>query len=192
MQKENEQNILTKIRNQNFLKKIKIKDEKLDSPRRNTRKRSVESSNNSRYDLEGGKFSKTTDVKSMIKNDSMILYKDKLKNSQMNIKKENSMSDLITNSIDYNNDKTTDSHSFFSNFKMKSKLPTSGGTGMSLAAKYKNINRIKIKKKKSKKVTFKKKFVTYVDVESYKQYNLENCCLNDNDKTETKCTCFIY
>ena len=63
MQKENEQNILTKIRNQNFLKKIKIKNEKLDSPRRNTRKRSVESSNNSKYDLEGGKFSKTTDVK---------------------------------------------------------------------------------------------------------------------------------
>ena len=195
MENENEQNIITKLKNQNILKKIQIRDEKLDTPRRNSRKRSVETSNNSRYDLDGGKISKTTDEKSMrsmVKNDSMILYKDRLKNSQNSIKKENSMSDLITNSIDYNNDKATDNHSFFPNLKMKSKLPTSGGVGISLATKYKNINKIKIKKKKPKKVTFKKKFVIYVDIESYKQYNLENCCLNDNDKTETKCTCFIY
>ena len=136
MEKKNEQNIITKLKNQNIIKKIQIRDEKLDTPRRNSRKRSVETSNNSRYDLDGGKVSKTTDEKSMrsmVKNDSMILYKDRLKNSQNSIKKENSMSDLITNSIDYNNDKATDSHSFFPNLKMKSKLPTSGGVGISLA-----------------------------------------------------------
>ena len=51
-------------------------------------------------------------------------------------------------------------------------------------------NNILKKKFKKKKVTFKKKFVDIVNIESYKKYNL-NKSLN-NDSEDTKCSCIIY
>ena len=51
-------------------------------------------------------------------------------------------------------------------------------------------NNILKKKFKKKKLTFKKKFVDIVNIESYKKYNL-NKSLN-NDSEDTKCSCIIY
>ena len=45
-------------------------------------------------------------------------------------------------------------------------------------------------KAKKKKVNFKRKFVTVINIESYKKYNMENNCLYD--KAEAKCTCIVF
>ena len=160
-----------------------------------TRKNSLEKneeSRNFRYELESDrKLSNTNDEKltnNISKYDSMIFYKDKFKKLQK--KKEYFSSDLITNSMDYN-DKTTDSHSFFMNLKVKSKNKNSKNNS-SMINKIIGLNKLKYKKKKIKKVSFKKVFVTYIDIESFKKYNMENNCLNANDKAESKCTCLIF
>ena len=108
----------------------------------------------------------------------------------INKKKDYSSSDMITSSIDYN-DKTTDSRSFFMNLKMKSKNNNSKNNS-SMINKIIGLDKHKYKKKKIKKVSFKKELVTYIDIESFKKYNMENNCLNANDKAESKCTCLVF
>ena len=160
-----------------------------------TRKNSLEKTEESRnfgYELETNhKLSSTNDEKmpnNMSRCDSMIFYKDKFKKLQK--KRDYSGSDMITSSIDYN-DKTTDSHSFFINLKVKLKNNNSKNNS-SMINKIIGLNKLKYKKKKIKKVSFKKEFVTYIDIESFKKYNMENNCLNANDKAESKCTCLVF
>lgn len=143
-----------------------------------------------RYDLGKSQISNSNDEKfghNIAKCDSMVFYRDKIQKFQK--RKQFSTSDMITTSIDFN-DKTTERFPFFTNLKIKTKNNYSKGNS-SMLNKIIGLNKIKYKKKKAKKVTYKKKFVTYIDVESYKKYNMENCCFNGNDKTETKCTCLI-
>lgn len=46
---------------------------------------------------------------------------------------------------------------------------------------------------KKKKVTWTKNLVSYVDVASYKKYNLENCHDDPNMiKEKTRCNCVIF
>ena len=160
-----------------------------------TRKNSLEKneeSRNFRYELAPNhKLSNTNDEKlanNVSRYDSMIFYKDKFK--KLPKKKDYSSSDMVTSSMDYN-DKTTDSHSFFMNLKVKSKNNNSKNN-TPMINKIIGLNKLKYKKKKMKKVSFKKVFVTYIDIESYKQYNMENYCLNAKDKAESKCTCIVF
>ena len=160
-----------------------------------TRKNSLEKSEESRnfrYELEPNrKLSNTNDEKltnNVSKYDSMIFYKDKFKKLQKN--KNYSSSDMITSSMDYN-DKTTDSRSFVMNLKVKSKNNNSKNNS-SMVNKIIGLNKLKYKKKKMKKVSFKKVFVTYIDIESYKKYNMENYSLDAKDKAESKCTCIVF
>ena len=160
-----------------------------------TRKNSLEKSEESRnfrYELEPNrKLSITNDEKitnNVSRYDSMIFLKDKFK--KLPKKKEYSSSDMITSSMDYN-DKTTESHSFFMNLKVKTKN-NSQKNNTSMVNKIIGLNKLKFKKKKTKKVSFKKAFVTYIDIESYKKYYMENNGLNANDKAESKCTCLIF
>ena len=183
---------------------IKNKDKKLltfskfEIGNKITRKNSLEKSEESRnfrYELEPNrKLSNTNDekitnnVSRTSRYDSMIFYKDKFKKLQK--KKDYSSSDMITSSMDYN-DKTTDSRSFVMNLKIKSKNNNSKNNS-SMINKIIGLNKLKKKKKKIKKVSFKKVFVTYIDIESFKKYNMENNCLNAKDKAESKCTCLIF
>lgn len=166
-----------------------IKSDKKNYSRKGTIPKSEEG-RNFRYELGLNKISNTNDEKignNLSKLDSMILYKDKIKNFQK--KKDYSSSDMLTCSADCN-DKTNDSRCFV-NMKMKAKM-NSASKGSSMLSKIIGLSNIKVKKKKAKKVTFKKNFVTYVDIESFKKYNMENFCFNANDKIEEKCTCFIF
>ena len=151
-----------------------------------------EESRNFCYELESNhKLSNTNDEKlpnNVSRYDSMIFSKDKFRKMQK--KKDYSSSDMITSSMDYN-DKTTDSHSFFMNLKVKTKNNNSRNNS-SMINKVIGLNKLKYKKKKIKRVSFKKVFVTYIDIESFKKYNVENNCLNANDKEESKCTCLVY
>ena len=76
-----------------------------------------------------------------------IFYKDKFKKLQK--KKDYSSSDMVTSSMDYN-DKTTDSHSFFMNLKVKSKNNNSKNN-TPIINKIIVLNKLKYKKKKMKK-----------------------------------------
>ena len=151
-----------------------------------------EESRNFHYELAPNhKLSNTNDEKltnNVSRYDSMIFYKDKFKKLQK--KKDYSSSDMVTSSMDYN-DKTTDSRSFFINLKVKTKNKNKKNNS-SMVNKIIGLNTLKSKKKKIKKVSFKKIFVTYIDIESYKKYNMENYCLNAKDKAESKCTCIVF
>ena len=169
----------------------KVKSDKKQYSRKNTTLPKSEEGRNFRYELGLNKISNTNDENiehdHSKKIDSMILYKDKIKNFQK--KRDNSSSDMLTCSADYN-DKTNDNH-YFTNMKMKSKM-SGASKGSSMLNKIIGLNKIKIKKKKNKKVTFKKKLVTYVDIESYKKYNMETSRFNANDKLDEKCTCLSF
>ena len=63
----------------------------------------------------------------------------------------------------------------------------------SMVNKIIGLNKVKGKKKNNKKVKFKKKFVSYIEIESFKKYNMENNSFNVNDnKTDTKCTYLMF
>ena len=80
-----------------------------------------------------------------------------------------------------NNNSRNILYSPISKYKSPSKRSLSSKNAMSFPRKI---------KKKKKKVNFKRKFVTIIDIESFKKYNMENNCLYD--KAEAKCTCFVY
>ena len=158
------------------------------------RKRSV-TNKNYRYKLGEEKTSNTYKGKLnhiLIKNDSMILYKNNIKQFQTNNNKDNASSILISSSVD-GNERTSDSVSMFSNLRSKSNVPTSRTERTNTTFnKYAIISKIKLRKNKGKKVTFKKQFIIYVDIENYKKYNLENCYVNGSDKAQANCACIIY
>jgi hypothetical protein len=156
--------------------------------------RGSDDTRNSRYELEAYKLSSTSDEKISninIKNDSMILYQEKLKKFQRKNRREFSASEIMMSS-DKINDKNTDNYSYISMGKLKSKYPTSRAISSLNSNKFVNITKLKIgKKDKKKKVTFKKTFATIIDVESFKKYNSGNNVLNKTEKDNTKCTCSI-
>ena len=185
---ENNSNNINVNQNQNYilLKNIKNKFNKKNNS--NIR--------NFAYVMDGSRLSSTGEEKfsiNNIKNDSMILYHEKIKDVHRKNKRELSASEIITNAND-NNEQYKDIVSILSNSKMKSKVHHPSRPYSSLMdSKYIKLNKIKIgKKRKAKKVTFKKNFTEVVDVESYKKYNLENNNISHTDKSNTKCTCFIF
>ena len=141
-------------KDKNILNLMKIKEESKEIPRKKSSKKSV-GSFFSRYDLDEEQLSKNNDAKtarSIIQGDSMQLYKNKIKqNLQSKGKKENTSFDII--SLDP--EKTSDSHTFFANFKNnKPKMPANFGANTSslLINRGDNNNNIsKIKKKKKLK-----------------------------------------
>ena len=73
-------------------------------------------------------------------------------------------------------DETSESHSiYFKNYIHRTPISKS----------VKNLNRYR-----KKKVTFKNKFVSIIDVENYKKYNVNDDLYNRN--ADAKCTCIIY
>ena len=184
--KNDGQNITIKKERQRKLNIMQFIDEKS--------KRSV-TNKNYRYKLYEENSSKTykgnlTHI--LIKNNSMILYKNNIKQFQTNNNKDNEPSKLIPSSVD-GNERTSDSVSMLSNLRSKSNVPTYQTERTNTTFnKYAIINKIKLRKNKVKKVTFKKQFIIYVDIENYKKYNLKNCYLSSSDKAQAKCSCMIY
>jgi hypothetical protein len=187
--KDNSQN---SPKNKNYLNLMKQNDESKEISRKRSSKKNI-ANDFSRYDIEEEQAFKNNEEKtsrSIGPADSMQIYKSKIKALTMKVKKDNSSSDII--SID-GNEKISDSHHFSTN-KNKVKVPPVPGINTSsiiINKGEKNTGKNKAKKKK-KKVTFKKKFVSYIDVESYKKYNMDNCIFNDNNKADAKCACVIY
>ena len=168
-------------------------NDNLENVNNNNQKNSNDKSDikqNFRYDIKSNKIAHSIDEKNTnYKCDSMILYQEKMKNFQLKNKKEYSSSELATTSLDFN-DKASDSRSFFSNLKIKSKINKQKSSCIMLN-KILGLDK-KEKKKQVKKVSFKKKFVSYIDIESYKKYYMENNGISANDKNETKCSCLSF
>ena len=187
--KDNSQN---SSKNKNFLNLMKLNDESKEISRKRSSKKSI-ANDFPRYDIEEEQTFKNNEEKtsrSIGPAYSMQIYKNKIKALSIKVKKDNSSSDII--SID-GNEKISDRHHFLTN-KNKVKVPPVPGiftSSIIINKGEKNTGKNKAKKKK-KKVTFKKKFVSYVDVESYKKYNMDNCIFNDNNKADSKCACVIY
>ena len=154
-----------------------------------------EDEKNYKFDFERGKLIYFNDDKNIYddirKNDSIILYRERMRRFNHRAKRDNSISDMIISEIEPNED-DTDNRTINNNsrkilcspiqkFKSPSKRTLSSMNVMSFARKI---------KAKKKKVNFKRKFVTIIDIESYKKYNMENNCFND--KAEAKCTCLVY
>jgi hypothetical protein len=161
---------------------------------RRFRKRS-EDEKNYKFDFERGKLLYFNEDKNtyndMRKNDSIILYRERMRRFNHRPKRDNSISDMIISEIEPN-EESSDNRTINNNsrkilcspiqkFKSPSKRTLSSMNVMSFARKI---------KAKKKKVNFKRKFVTIIDIESYKKYNMENNCFND--KAEAKCTCLVY
>ena len=144
---------------------------------------------NYQNETDGGKLTSTGEDKYLFnssKNDSMTLFKDKFDN-----KKNQNLSEILINYSDNNEKSTTNNLSTSSNTKTKSKIPSSRALSSLMFNQYINMNNINnIKKKKIKKVTFKKKIVDVIEIESFKKYNLENG-YNTDERTDAKCSCFI-
>ena len=168
-------------------------NDNLENVNNNNQKNSNDKSDikqNFRYDIKSNKIAHSIDEKNTnYKCDSMILYQEKMKNFQLKNKKEYSSSELATTSLDFN-DKASDSRSFFSSLKIKSKINKQKSSCIMLN-KILGLDK-KEKKKQVKKVSFKKKFVSYIDIESYKKYYMENNGISANDKSETKCSCLSF
>ena len=192
MKNENFEN-KSRLKNSNDINYIHFENEYLKYPKKISPKGS-DDIRNYRYELETNKNSSTCDEKiptNNMKNDSMLLYQDKLKKFQRNHKREYSASEIMMSSEKIN-DKNTDNYSYISMGKLKSKYPTTRSLSTLNINKFVNITKIKLgKKEKKKKVTFKKTFATIIDVESYKKYNIENNLLNRTEKDSIKCTCSI-
>ena len=118
----------------------------------------------------------------MKKNDSILLYRERFRRYNHRNRKDNSISDMIISDIQPI-EESNETRSIYSNRNIKMP-PTSRGLS-SL-----NVGNFSKKKLRKKKVNFKRKFVTIINIESYKKYNLENNCLND--KAHANCTCLIY
>jgi hypothetical protein len=182
-----------KLNNPNKINYIHFENEYLEYQKKISPKGS-DDTRKYRYELETNKLSSTCDEKmpnNNSKNDSMILYRDKLKKFQRKNRREFSESEIMMSSEKIN-DKNTDNYSYISMGKLKSKYPTSRQINSLNINKFVNISKLKIgKKDKKKKVTFKKAFATIIEVESFKKYNVENNMLNKSQKDSTKCTCSI-
>ena len=154
-----------------------------------------EDEKNYKFDFERGKLIYFNDDKNIYddirKNDSIILYRERMRRFNHRAKRDNSISDMIISEIEPN-EESSDNRTINNNsrkilcspiqkFKSPSKRTLSSMNVMSFARKI---------KAKKKKVNFKRKFVTIIDIESYKKYNMENNCFND--KAEAKCTCLVY
>ena len=144
---------------------------------------------NYQNETDGGKLTSTGEDKYLFsnsKNDLMTLFKDKIDN-----KKNQNISDILINYSDNNEKSTTNNLSTSSNSKKKSKIPASRALSSLMFNQYIYMNNINnTKKKKIKKVTFKKKIVDIIEIESFKKYNLENG-FNTGDRTDAKCSCFV-
>ena len=161
---------------------------------RRFRKRS-EDEKNYKYDFERGKLIYFNDDKNLYNdknNDSIILYRERMHRFNHRAKRDNSISDMIISEIEPN-EEDTDNRTINNNssrnilcspiqkFRTPSKRALSSMNVMSFARKIKT---------KKKKVHFKRKFVTIIDIESFKKYNIQNNCFYD--KAEAKCTCLVY
>ena len=168
----------------------KLKEETIIFPNINHSRNKSEDLKNFQVDTDGNKLTSTGEDKNSIYElkDESKLFKEKFEKKNKN----QSNNETFMNTID-NIDKNT-SNNLSSSFsaKMKSKIPSSRELSSLMFKKYINMNNINsTKKKKIKKVTFKKKFVDIIEIESYKKYNLEND-FNSDYKTDTKCSCIVF
>ena len=118
------------------------------------------------------------DEKNGFKDENSLYFKRRRGYSQ-NIKRETTTTDLIINDIDSNND-------------YYDKIGNSNRKWLkSRSSKYENY-KYKFKKRfiRKKIVTFKTKFVTIIEVESFKKYNINENLFNNN--VDTICSCEIY
>ena len=159
-------------------------------PNKNHSRNKSEDLHNYQVDTNGYKFTSTGEDKSSnfnTKEDS-ILFQDKYeKKNKIQYNNETFM-----NTIDNTDKSTSNNLSSSSSAKMKSKIPSLRALSSLMFCKYINMNNINnTKKKKIKKVTFKKKMVDVIEIESFKKYNLENG-FNQDYKTDTKCSCITF
>ena len=118
---------------------------------------------------------------------------------------------LNNNNINPNKLKKSRTFSVNSNLTKRSSLKKTKSINNIYESKLENKNYIKKKlnKYRNKKVRFRpNNFVKYIDVESYKKYNILNTnadeyssintyddfihAIEDNNKVDVKCTCLIY
>jgi len=142
---------------------------------------------NYQNETDGYKLTSTGEDKNLCgnsKNESITLFKDRFNN-----KNNQNISDILINSSENNEKSSTNNLSNGSSSKIKSKISSSRALSSLMFNQYINMNNTK--KKKIKKVTFKKKIIDIIEIESFKKYNLEND-FNSNNRTDAKCSCFMF
>ena len=158
-------------------------------PRKSSiRKRSEDIYNNYKYDFEKGQLNLINKNKINQKVDSLSLYTERKRGFSQKIKRKEE-TELIISNIDPNDDVsdfqpivTKRQVQFLQRtpvLKPRKSILFMNSTKRSTNSRY----------KKKKSVTFKTKFVNIIEVESYKQYNVNKLLYGTND---AKCSCFIY
>ena len=161
---------------------------------RRIRKRS-EDEKNYKFDFDRGNIIYLNDDKNTINdmknNDSIVLYRERFHRFNHRAIRDNSITDMIISEIEQNEEKS-DNRTINNNSKniLQSPIPKFKSPTNKDLSSMNVMNFGRRKKLRKKKVNFKRKFVTIIDIESFKKYNMENNCLND--KAEAKCTCLVY
>ena len=167
-----------------------MNDKAIIFPNINHSRNKSENLKNFQMDTDRNKLTSTSEDKNSIyeQKDESKFFQEKFEKKNKNQSKNETFMNTVGN-IDKSI--SNDLSSSFS-AKMKSKIPSSRALSSLIFNKYINMNNINsTKKKKIKKVTFKKKIVDIIEIESYKKYNLEND-FNSDYKTDTKCSCIAF
>ena len=147
------------------------------------RKRS-EDDNNFRFDFDTGKliFMNKQRPKTPRKKDTFSFYKGRRRGYSLKNKRYYNINDLILNDIEPK-DETSENPSI-----NNKKTIQRASTFKSLKSLQRN-NSLKRNRFRKKKVNFKPKLVDFIDVESYKKYNINKYL---NDIGDAKCACLVY
>ncbi len=147
------------------------------------RKRS-EDENNFRFDFDTGKliFMNKQRPKTPRKKDTFSFYKGRSRGYSLKNNRYYNINDLILNDIEPK-DETSENPSI-----NNKKTIQRASTFKSLKSLQRN-NSLKRNRFRKKKVNFKPKLVDFIDVESYKKYNINKYL---NDIGDAKCACLVY
>ena len=121
-----------------------------------------------------------------ISNSSYISYSSRSKLCDVNNLKAKSFSNILMNNDE--NIYSYENATTYSTHNLKSKKSKSVNKSSNSASKEISHNNINSKFKTIKKVNFKQNFVSIIEIESYKKYNVNNY-LNTNC---VNCSCYIF
>ncbi len=110
---------------------------------------------------------------------SLSIYKGRTRGYSQKIRKHNNLAEFIVTNIE-SKDEVSEIPIVLNKNEIKATFTCKSN---------KSCNRYLFLKRRRKKVNFKKKFVDVIDVENYKQYNINEYLY---DYADAKCSCLIY
>ena len=177
--------------NQSYFNRNELDIDIYKSPFNSYRKRS-EDEKNYKYDFDIDKLIISDNYRNrrnnILKKDEILLNRERYHRLNNKNKRDNTSPDIILS--DFNQNCEYSESKIINNNINYSPLNNNNINTSRIYSPIKYRNSFKKKRFRKKKVNFKKKFVTIINVESYKKYNMETNFFND--KSDAKCTCLIY